>query len=159
MRETTSAITRVALLVIMTGMFATAWSNDQRTQTAFIIARREAAQTTRQVAQVKVTPTTPVAHTTECSLDKQPVVMQVTVDLTLPPDITPGTFRVVQPTGRCSRSTFPLQGSVMFLHETSMSLRSLKRSETASSASISRSPSSTNDRQPHPVKSRQCDSR
>ncbi|MEZ6050415.1 MAG: hypothetical protein R3C02_03360 [Planctomycetaceae bacterium] len=112
MRETTSAITRVALLVIMTGMFATAWSNDQRTQTAFIIARREAAQTTRQVAQVKVTPTTPVAHTTECSLDKQPVVMQVTVDLTLPPDITPGTFRVVQPTGAMFTINVSASGSV-----------------------------------------------
>lgn len=102
MRETTSALTRVALLVLMTGMFAAVWSGDQRTQTEFIVARRAAAEQAIELAQV--IPSTaapipidePVATVSDDQIDS---VMHVTVELTLPTDITPGRYRVVQSSG------------------------------------------------------------
>ncbi len=109
MRETTSALTRVALLVVMTGLFAAVWSNDQQTQSAFIIARLEAGRTATQLAQAEPTPLTsqptlavPVsseAPMAPVATEHVAVVTQVTVEMTLPPDITPGRFRVVQPSG------------------------------------------------------------
>lgn len=99
MRETTSAVARVAVLVIMTGMFAVAWSNDQQTQSAFIVARREAARAVRPIVQTQVSPATTTCRPTAFHAECERNVMQVTVELPLPAEITPGTFRVVQPSG------------------------------------------------------------
>ena len=102
MRETTSALTRVALLVLMTGAFAAVWYGDQQTQAEFIIARRAAARQSTELAQMEPTPSEPtlvekpVALPAEQQLDQ---VVQVTVELALPADITPGRFRVVQSSG------------------------------------------------------------
>lgn len=115
MRESTSALTRVALLVLMTAAFAAVWNGDQQTQAEFIIARRAASRQATELAQVDPTPSEltsvkkPVTPTAEEQSDQ---VMQVTVELTLPADITPGRFRVVQSSGAMFTINVTATGSV-----------------------------------------------
>lgn len=113
MSETASGLLRVVVLAVATAMFVAVWRGDQQTQQRFIIARRAAAETKRQIllaVQDRVDRNAlhdsqadrleNVGHDVPSAAPPSPYVARVEVEMELPGGIAMGRYQVVDESGR-----------------------------------------------------------
>lgn len=122
MSETASGLMRVVVLMLVTTAFAAVWSGDQQTQHAFIVARKAAAQRSQRTLLARRNAER-VSHLSDASESSAAdlsavsvavpappppprpaatgpsIVARVEVEFSLPSDIAPGRYQVVDETG------------------------------------------------------------
>jgi hypothetical protein len=117
MSETASGFVRITTLILVTAAFAVVWRGDQQAQQQFVIARKAAGERAAILAhhsahreaarQLRAIPSAPKPAHASAAPSAHSRIARVEIEMELPAGITPGTYQVVDQSGRMQRIRIP----------------------------------------------------